>query len=113
MSHPMCYITIMRMRYDEGLDNDEIASYESKHDITPNKIMTNEENNSAQIDFIVTTTNGTRWATTAASFAQVRLQFFGKHFGSGMEIAAIERGRLLTHEEEAELKREKDEWRNR
>ena len=24
---------IMRMRYDEGLDNDEIASYESKHDI--------------------------------------------------------------------------------
>ena len=58
-------------------------------------------------DFIVTTTNGTRWATTAASFAQVRLEFFGKHFGSGMEIATIERGRLLTHEEEAELKREK------
>ena len=71
----------------------------------------NKEHNKQ--DFIVTTTNGTRWATTAASFAQVRLQFFGKHFGSGMEIAAIERGRLLTHEEEAELKREKDEWRSR
>ena len=24
------------VRYDEGLDEDEIASYESKHDITPN-----------------------------------------------------------------------------
>ena len=64
-------------------------------------------------DFIVTTTNGTRWATTAASFAQVRLEFFGKHFGSGMEIDKIERGRLFTHEEEAELKREKDEERCR
>jgi len=69
-----------------------------------NLIMKMKTNNQ---DFIVTTTNGTRWATTAASFAQVRLEFFGKHFGSGMEIAAIERGRLLTHEEEAELKREK------
>ena len=59
-------------------------------------------------DFIVTTTNGTRWGTTAASFAQVRLEFFGKHFGSGMEIEKIERGRLFTHEEEADLKREKD-----
>ena len=105
MSYPMCYITIMRMRYDEGLDSEEIANYENKHDIMENK--------KATTDFIVTTTNGTRWATTAASFAQVRLQFFGKHFGSGMEIAAIERGRLLTHEEEAELKREKDEWRSR
>ena len=75
-----------------------------------NLLMKMKTNNQ---DFIVTTTNGTRWATTAASFAQVRLEFFGKHFGSGMEIAAIERGRLLTHEEEAELKREKDEWRSR
>jgi len=28
-----------KVRYDEGLDSDEIASYESKHDITPSKIM--------------------------------------------------------------------------
>ena len=26
----------MRMRYDEGLDSEEIANYENKHDITPN-----------------------------------------------------------------------------
>ena len=26
---------IMRMRYDEGLDSEEIANYENKHDITP------------------------------------------------------------------------------
>ena len=25
----------MRMRYDEGLDSEEIANYENKHDITP------------------------------------------------------------------------------
>ena len=67
----------------------------------------------ATTDFIVTTTNGTRWGTTAASFAQVRLEFFGKHFGSGMEIDKIERGSLFTPEEEEELKREKDEWRSR
>ena len=63
------------------------------------------------IDFIVTTTNGTRWGTTAASFAQVRREFFGRSFGkgwAGMEIESIERGRLFTHEEEADLKREKD-----
>ena len=60
------------------------------------------------IDFIVTTTSGTRWATTAASFGQVRREFFGKHFGSGMEIEKIERGRLFTPEVDAELKREKD-----
>tara|TARA_R110002110_G_scaffold174917_3_gene378245 strand:- start:980 stop:1198 length:219 start_codon:yes stop_codon:yes gene_type:complete len=64
-------------------------------------------------DFIVTTTNGTRWGTTAASFGQVRREFFGKHFGSGMEIESIERGRLFTPEEEAQLKREKDIERGR
>ena len=26
----------MRMRYDEGLDSEEIANYENKHDIAPN-----------------------------------------------------------------------------
>ena len=26
----------MRMRYDEGLDSEEIANYENKHDTTPN-----------------------------------------------------------------------------
>jgi len=71
------------------------------------------KDNKATTDFIVTTTSGTRWGTTAASFAQVRLEFFGKHFGSGMEIANIERGRLFTPEEEAELKRDKEVKRNR
>ena len=27
---------VIRVKYDEGLDEEEIASYESKHDITPN-----------------------------------------------------------------------------
>ncbi len=62
-------------------------------------------------DFIVTTTNGTRWGTTAASFAQVRREFFGKHIG--LKIEKIERGRLFTPEEEEELRREKDEERCR
>ena len=64
-------------------------------------------------DFIVTTTNGTRWGATGASFAQVRREFFGRHFGKGMDIEKIERGSLFTPEEEAELKREKDEERCR
>jgi len=52
MSHPLWYTIRMRMRYDEGLDNDEIASYESKHDITPNKTMKEmEEMNKAFEDF--------------------------------------------------------------
>jgi len=63
--------------------------------------------------FIVTTNNGTRWAETAVSFGQVRRNFFGKHFGSGMTIAKIEKGRLFTPEEEEEMKRDKDEWRSR
>ena len=62
-------------------------------------------------DFIVTTSNGTRWAETGVSFGQVRRQFFGKRLG--LKIEKIERGRLFTHEEEAELKREKDEERCR
>ena len=33
------------MRYDEGLSDEEIQSYENKHDITPPKIM--KENNKA------------------------------------------------------------------
>jgi len=66
--------------------------------------MMNKENNT---DFIVTTTNGTRWGTTAASFAQVRLEFFGKHFGSGMEIESITRGKLFTDEESEQLRKEK------
>ena len=58
-------------------------------------------------DFIVTTTNGTRWAETGVSFGQVRRRFFGKKVG--MKIEKIERGRLFTHEEEEELRREKIE----
>ena len=38
MSNPVWQnIFIMRMRYDEGLDSEEIANYENKHDITPNR----------------------------------------------------------------------------
>jgi hypothetical protein len=66
----------------------------------------NKENNNQ--DFIVTTTNGTRWSATAASFAQVRREFFGKHFGKGMEIESIKRGKLFTDEESEQLSREKD-----
>jgi len=73
--------------------------------------MLKKETNSEQIDFIVTTTNGTRWADQGVSFGQVRRQFFGKKVG--MKIEKIERGRLFTHEEETELKREKDEERCR
>jgi len=61
------------------------------------------------IDFIVTTTNGTRWGATGASFAQVRREFFGKHFGSGMEIESITRGKLFTDEESEQLRKEKIE----
>ena len=68
--------------------------------------MLNKE--SHKQDFIVTTTNGTRWGATAASFAQVRREFFGKHFGKGMEIESIKRGKLFTDEEEEDLRREKD-----
>jgi hypothetical protein len=39
------------MRYDEGLDNDEIASYESKHDITPQKSEVQESTINIEGDF--------------------------------------------------------------
>ena len=57
-------------------------------------------------DFIVTTSNGTRWAAVGSSFEDVRNNFFGIKIG--MKIKAVALGRLFTHEEEAELKREKD-----
>ena len=57
-------------------------------------------------DFIVTTTNGTRWAATGTSIDAVFRQYFGSKIG--LEIESITLGRLFTHEEEAELKREKD-----
>ena len=65
----------------------------------------NKENNKQ--DFIVTTTNGTRWGATAASFAQVRREFFSKNFGTGMEIESIKRGKLFSDEEGEELRKEK------
>ena len=61
--------------------------------------------------FTVTTSNGTRWAATGASFADVRNNFFGNKIG--LEITSVEAGRLFTHEEEEELRREKDEERCR
>ena len=66
-----------------------------------------KNNKTAQVDFIVTTTNGTRWAETGASFGEVRRKFFGKKVG--MKIASVELGRLFSHEEEEELRREKIE----
>ena len=74
----------------------------------------NKENNKQ--DFIVTTVNGTRWGATAASFGQVRREFFSRSFGkgwTGMEIESIKRGKLFTDEEEQQLSREKDEERCR
>jgi hypothetical protein len=62
-------------------------------------------------DFIVTTSNGTRWAATGESFADVRNNFFGNKIG--LEIANVEAGRLFTYEEEEDLRREKDEERCR
>jgi hypothetical protein len=56
-------------------------------------------------DFIVTTTNGTRWAETGASFGEVRRKFFGKSIG--MKIQSIIRGKLFTDEESKELLKEK------
>ena len=58
------------------------------------------------VAIILILTNGTRWAETGVSFGQVRRQFFGKKVG--MKIEKIERGRLFTHEEEEDLRREKD-----
>jgi hypothetical protein len=55
-------------------------------------------------DFIVTTTSGTRWAATGTSPANVRENFWMR---SPSIIAKVEAGRLFTHEEDAELKREK------
>ena len=60
-------------------------------------------------DFIVTTTNGTRWGATAASFGQVRREFFSKNFGTGMEIESIKRGKLFSDEESEQLRKEKIE----
>ena len=67
----------------------------------------NKENNKQ--DFIVTTTNGTRWGATAASFGQVRREFFSKNFGTGMEIESIKRGKLFSDEESEQLRKEKIE----
>ena len=58
-----------------------------------------------QTHFTITTTNGTRWAATGTSLANARENFFGSKIG--LEIESITLGRLFTHEEEAELKREK------
>ena len=61
--------------------------------------------NTAQTDFIVTTSNGTMWAETGASMGEVRRKFWGKKIG--LKIAKIETGKLFTSEEEQEMDREK------
>ena len=58
-------------------------------------------------DFIVTSSNGTRWAAVGSSFEDVRNNFFGIKIG--MKIKAVALGRLFTHEEEEELRKEKIE----
>ena len=55
-------------------------------------------------DFIVTTSNGTRWGATGVSFADVRNQPLFKL----LKVESIAVGRLFTHEEEEDLRREKD-----
>ena len=56
-------------------------------------------------DFIVTTTNGTRWAETGTSFDEVRRWWWGDRID--LKIASIELGSLFTHEESEQLRREK------
>tara|TARA_B100000953_G_C17928794_1_gene393233 strand:+ start:152 stop:361 length:210 start_codon:yes stop_codon:yes gene_type:complete len=67
--------------------------------------------NNAQTDFIVTTEGGTMHAETGASMGEVRRKFWGKKIG--LKIAKIEKGKLFTAEEEAEMDREKAIWRVR
>ena len=51
MSHPLWYTRRMiiktdmniKVRYDEGLDSEEIANYENKHDITPREYAYGKE----------------------------------------------------------------------
>ncbi len=61
-------------------------------------------------DFIVTTTNGTRWSATGTSLTDVRENFNTGIFGN---IANVKAGSLFTHEESEELSREKDKERCR
>ena len=58
-------------------------------------------------DFIVTTTNGTRWSAKAVSVADAWKNFFGTKIG--LTILKVEKGQLFTHEESEELRREKIE----
>jgi hypothetical protein len=67
--------------------------------------------NNFQTDFIVTTSNGTMWAETGSSMGEVRRKFWGKKIG--LKIAKIEKGKLFTDDEEAEISREKAIWRCR
>jgi len=71
----------------------------------------NKNMNNFQTDFIVTTSNGTMHAETGASMGEVRRKFWGKKIG--LKIAKIEKGKLFTDEEEAEMDREKAIWRMR
>ena len=50
-------------------------------------------------------------AETGASMGEVRRKFWGKKIG--LKIAKIEKGKLFTAEEEAEMDREKAIWRVR
>ena len=68
--------------------------------------MTNEKRH-----WTIVTVKGTRWAAQGDSEQDVRDNFFGECFG--VEIAEVQPVRLFTEEEEAEMKREKDEWRSR
>jgi len=72
---------------------------------TKEETKKNMTNNKETMDFIVTTTNGTRWGATGTSLADVRENFFGNKIG--IEIANVEEGSLFTHEESEQLRREK------
>ena len=68
--------------------------------------MTNEKRH-----WTIVTAKGTRWAAQGNSEQEVRDDFFGHSLG--IEIAEVQPVRLFTEEEEAEMKRDKDEWRSR
>ena len=67
--------------------------------------MLNKESNKQ--NFIITTTNGTRWAATGTSLANARENFFGSSIGLGIE--SIREGKLFTNEESEQLRKEKIE----
>ena len=119
MSHPLCYTKIMKMKNDElnkAFDNfhkalnNALDAIEDFHSLDINKTSEptlETQRDEGATDFIVTTTNGTRWSAKAVSVADAWKNFFGTKIG--LTILKVEKGQLFTHEESEELRREKIE----